>query len=154
MSIGARRSRDTTMRPGWTRLHLQVPDAMFEAFNDARRELPGQSVKLAGTAAIALWLGLPWDLRMALYEWARYNEYHPEQLRPAEASDLLLGILSRRSDPAKGSAKSDRKERIIDLVMPPVERSGYVEQVIRSFAVRSHDADQDDDGGEQERHTA
>lgn len=105
MAIAAGREDD------WDRLALQVPAALVKQFRElARTEERQRGVKLAGTAAVALWVGLPGTVRASLLDWASRVERDPKLAESPEAAAMVLATILRSLIELRGAdapAKSD-----------------------------------------------
>lgn len=130
---------------GWKKTQFYVPEAMLSDLDAARRSLPSGSMKLIGTAAVGLFVGLPPEVRAAAYEWAHRNELRPERADPRELIGLVLLSIKSLMDAQRGDivplSASEQKSvtRVMELVGEPVQHDGFVERVVRTFVVREDD---------------
>ena len=80
----------------WDRLALQVPAALVKQFRElAHTEERQRGVKLAGTAAVALWVGLPGTVRASLLDWASRVERDPKLAESPEAAAVVFATILR-----------------------------------------------------------
>ncbi len=107
-----------------------MPAALAKHFRDlAHTEERQRGVKLAGTAAVALWVGLPGTVRASLLDWASRVERNPEMAESPDAAatvfatilrsliELRGGERSSETKPAESSAEDDSGwfvDRILD----------------------------------------
>lgn len=80
----------------WDRLALQVPASLAKQFRDlAHSDENQRGVKLAGTAATALWIGLPSNVREPLLDWAARVERDPKLADSPEAAATVFATILR-----------------------------------------------------------
>ena len=80
----------------WDRLALQVPASLAKRFRDlAHSDENQRGVKLSGTAATALWIGLPANVRAPLLDWAARVERDPKLADSPEAAATVFATILR-----------------------------------------------------------
>ncbi len=80
----------------WDRLALQVPAPLVKQFRElAHSEERQRGVKLAGTAAVALWIGLPGTVRASLLDWASRVERDPKLAESPKAAAVVFATILR-----------------------------------------------------------
>lgn len=133
---------------GWQRLAFDLPAQLAKEVAEARDALPGASSKLVGTAALALFVGLPAEAREALYRWVHSHELDPEGLDTTESLARLvpllmtLGQLVPPAGPGGGAAKgapagrSSLRPGEFEVRYPAQVRDGYTEERIVTYRVK------------------
>lgn len=125
--------------PGWHRMAFDVPVKLAKEVAEARDGLPGASSKLVGTAAMALFVGLPPEAREALYRWVHSHELDPDRLDTSEAVSrlvpllLTLGTLSPPTGPSGGKVSKPLEPGEFEVRYPARQRDGYVEQQVVTY---------------------
>lgn len=79
-------------------MQFYVPEEFANRWNEVRDGMPGKSHKLLCTGAFAMFLGLPPEAQLALYEWAHKNELRPENMNSGEAVLVALHTIKRASE--------------------------------------------------------
>ena len=97
----------------WDRLALQVPAPLVKQFRElAHTEERQRGVKLAGTAAVALWIGLLGTVRASLLDWASRVERDPKLAESPEAAAVAFATILRSLIELRGAEPP--KERDAD----------------------------------------
>ena len=115
----------------WDRLALQAPAALVKQFRElAHTEERQRGVKLAGTAAVALWIALPSAVRASLLDWASRVERDPKLAESPEAAavvftTILRSLIELRSTESPQEDESDHAQlpadagRFVDGILGP-----------------------------------
>ncbi len=107
----------------WDRLALQVPAALVKQFRElARTEERQRGVKLAGTAAVALWVGLPGTVR------ASRVERDPKLAESPEAAAMVFATILRSLIELRGAEPP--KESEADQAQPPEDTGWFVDRIL------------------------
>lgn len=111
----------------WDRLALQVPAALVKQFRElAHTEERQRGVKLAGTAAVALWVGLPGTVRASLLDWASRVERDPKLAESPEAAAMVFATILRSLIELRGApAQADA-----DQPQPPEDTGWFVDRIL------------------------
>lgn len=114
----AKNAEDYRLPPGWSRQQVQLPTPIAEEFKKACVEEGHGGVKLVSTAAIALFLGVPKEVRDALVEWVAQNSRKQlDQVTPANAWEI--------SEPAFGHLFPEKSNiKLVAGRLPDAKRSG------------------------------
>lgn len=144
----ARKARGASahLPDGWTRIQLQVPDHIAEAWDQVREAMPQQSLKCLGTAAISAFVALPSSAQLALYRWANSQMMEPHEADPMTAVVMLVAAINALNQPAIRPTES-KGGKVVRIVSPPVQRDGYSEQVIRELEIDEPGGDDPAAGG-------
>lgn len=78
------------IRAGWKKIGLQVPEELDRLLAETRAAMPFDSVKVVGTAALALFCGLDRATQEALFKWAHAQDLDPGNIKPADAHHILM----------------------------------------------------------------
>lgn len=88
-------SRHGKMPEGWRQQSLQIPDEFHEAFRGEAARWGQSSVKILGTVAVGLLMGMPEDARREFYFWMLRILHDPDQSLSARAVfEKLLDLLA------------------------------------------------------------
>lgn len=124
--MSMRSRKEDRLPAGWSRQGLQVPTHLANAFRQTSALHGAGGVKVQGTLAVALLLGLPDDVRAALFRYiALESMVKPGDIDPDKVWGVLAKAMRRRAD--AGGAESDEWyiDRILDpeLTPPPGEKA-------------------------------
>lgn len=99
--------------PGWNRQLLTVPTTLAHEFRGLSAAEGYGGAKLLGTAATALFCGLPPQVRDALVEWVMVTaRKDPQAVRPDEAWKVVAEALRDPDGKSKpGQKSSDQAAR-------------------------------------------
>ena len=113
----------------WDRLALQVPAALVKQFRElAHTEERQRGVKLAGTAAVALWVGLPGTVRASLLDWASRVERDPKLAESPEAAAMVFATILRSLIELRRAESP--KESETDQAPPPEDTGWFVDRIL------------------------
>ncbi len=113
----------------WDRLALQVPAALVKQFRElAHTEERQRGVKLAGTAAVALWVGLPGTVRASLLDWASRVERDPKLAESPEAAAMVFATILRSLIELRGADAP--AEADADQSQPPEDTGWFVDRIL------------------------
>ncbi|GIK18648.1 MAG: hypothetical protein BroJett004_08120 [Planctomycetota bacterium] len=85
---------DPRLPRGWTRQQMTLPTALATEFRGASEAAGYGAGKLLGTAAVAVFLGLPDHARIALVDWVMTTSWKaPQAVRPEEAWKVVVNAL-------------------------------------------------------------
>lgn len=113
----------------WDRLALQVPAALVKQFRElARTEERQRGVKLAGTAAVALWVGLPGTVRASLLDWASRVERDPKLAESPEAAAMVFATILRSLIELRGADAP--AEADADQPQPAEDTGWFVDRIL------------------------
>ena len=114
----------------WDRLALQVPAALVKRFrNLAHTEERQRGVKLAGTAAVALWVGLPGTVRASLLDWASRVERNPELADSPEAAATVFATILRSLIELRG-AEAPKDAQLTEAEPPEENADWFVDRIL------------------------
>lgn len=111
---------------GWKKVQFYVPEHVTVELKQTREQLPEQSLKLLGTAAISLIVSLPDACIEALYSWAHSTELRPEDTRTENAYSTLLEFLGRDAAILAESAIAEAFDGVSLEDLPQAERERAV----------------------------
>ena len=113
----------------WDRLALQVPAALVKQFRElAHTEERQRGVKLAGTAAVALWVGLPGTVRASLLDWASRVERDPKLAESPETAAMVFATILRSLIELRGADAP--AEADADQPQPPEDTGWFVDRIL------------------------
>jgi hypothetical protein len=108
-------SRHGKMKPGWTRQGLQVPTSIRERFASTTSKEGQASIRNAGTAAMAIYLGVPSDVRMLFNLWlGQQIAFDPNSVTPEECWKVFLEIVEACRDGGDKDTPKWFMDRILD----------------------------------------
>jgi hypothetical protein len=137
MQVMARRkpngeSRAGMMAPGWTRHSLQIPHDLRARLSQELGRRGHSGGKITGSVAVALFIGLPEDVRELMYLWGVRQAFDdPNKLTPEAAWEAFARIAKvcaeqARKDrerierePGAGPPAIDRIDRFLTLIIDP-----------------------------------
>lgn len=128
------RPTGSRMEKGYGQQGLQIPEDLVREFRDEVSRLGSGGVKIAGTAAISLWLGMPKGLRSQLYLWVLQKSWDgAESIKPAEVFQKLAELLTTGDDDERsaGDVSDSKPTHYIDRVLSPEFLSGEVSNAER-----------------------
>ena len=120
-----------TRRPEgqWDRLALQVPASLAERFRElAHSEEHQRGVKLAGTAAAALWVGLPARVRQPLLDWAAQVERNPDLAESPEAAATVFATILRSLIELRGASGPTESKPV--TATPQEDTGWFVDRIL------------------------
>lgn len=114
------------MAVGWEQQGVQLPEAMKEAFRAEAAARGHTSVKALGTIAVGLLLGMPEEVRTAMFLWTQNKiAKWGAELTPEEIYKLFESMLSAD----QSGSGDERLARLLvkalrgDADIPPTERT-------------------------------
>lgn len=153
--VGRRRKNSGLARPGdepqasgqgglprgWARTTTQLPKRLADTFRAKGAERGLGGIRELATAAVAATLGMPEQARRELLRYCVTTGFDdPDHITPEGAWAAVARAL--REIPEDSGAA-----RPITLVHPPVQRPGYVEQVIERVPGAPPPKQPEDNGG-------
>ncbi len=119
----------------WTRQQLQLPKGLANDFRDMSAERGARigGVKMYGTAALAVLMGMPEEARKAAVLYCVTIGWdHPSEISPEGAWAAVREAMQKEA-PAESQPPHAQEAT---LVHPPEQKEGYVEQRIERVRVR------------------
>lgn len=111
------------MAEGWSRQAMQIPEGMASRFTAEATKFGPQSVKLLGTAAVGMLLGMPPAIREDLYLWLTRRLWRSEDpLTPEEVWTQLCAMIeekNRAGPPASKRQGQDEQSHFVSRILSP-----------------------------------
>lgn len=111
----------------WTKLSFDTPPKIAARFRELAREdiqNRGGGVKLAGTAASALWVSLPTEVRRGFLNWVQQVEQNPDLAdSPEQAAVIFAGLMKAMLTMKKRPPHRARETEVF-------ESGWYVERIL------------------------
>ena len=127
----------------WDRLALQVPAPLVKQFRELAHTVERQrGVKLAGTAAVALWIGLPGTVRASLLDWASRVERDPKLAESPEAAAVVFATILRSLIELRGAEPA--KESDADQAPLPEDTGWFVDRILDPKILLAHRKQRDE----------
>jgi len=88
------------MEPGYSQQGLQIPTHLQQAFRKEVGKLGSGGVKIAGTTALSIYMGMPPKLREWLYLWVLQQSWSgADQIKPEEVYQRFLRFIVESEKP-------------------------------------------------------
>lgn len=107
--------------PGWVQQSIQIPEAMREEFRAEAGRIPGHGVKMLGTLAVGLYLGLPDEIQRRMYHWLNdrlYKDGGEPKLTARQVLEAFVAI-SEEIDSQSVQTGEHVLTRILDPELTP-----------------------------------
>lgn len=106
-----------------------MPASLAERFRElAHSEEHQRGVKLAGTAAAALWVGLPARVRQPLLDWAAQVERNPDLADSPEAAATVFATILRSLIELRGAPPSTESKPV--TATPQEDTGWFVDRIL------------------------